>query len=110
MGSQFDNIMRDADNDVRAGFGEPCTLTRGAASVEFTGILDLTARTETVGSADVPTEGTQPRLDVDVAALGDLGRPQHGDHVTARGVTYEVVTVEPGSSGCVVCWLLEVVP
>ncbi len=99
-------------DDVEATFGGTLTLTRGAQSVTFQGILDLDARIAPVAPSDVPTEGVQPRLDVKVARLGVLGRPQHGDrlHDQATDRDFEVVAVEDGAQGCVSCWLLEVTP
>ena len=99
-------------DDVEATFAGTMTLTRGAQSVPFPGILDLDARIAPVAPSDIPTEGVQPRLDLKVARLGALGRPQHMDrvHDAATGRDFEVVAVEDGAVGCVSCWLLEVTP
>jgi len=111
MGGWADITDRLTD-DVEATFGGTLTLTRGDQTVTFQGILDLDARIAPVAPSDIPTEGVQPRLDVKVARLGALGRPQHQDlvHDAATGRDFEVVAVEDGAQGCVSCWLLEVTP
>ena len=96
-------------SDVRNIFGGALTLTRGDQSVQFAGILDLDAKTAPVSPADYATEGTRIELDVRVADLAPIGRPQHNDRVTTdEGRVFEVVAVEDGAHGCVVCQFLEV--
>jgi hypothetical protein len=106
----IDDITERMTDAVNTTFGRPLSLTRGAVTIEFSGILDLDARVTPISPTDVPIEGVKPRLDVKIDNLGALGRPQHSDqiHDAVAGQDFEVVEVEDGARGCVSCWLLEV--
>lgn len=93
---------------VQGWYSVPATVTRSGVSVVCRGILDRAAAVGPVSPGDIPIELTQPRIDIEIAAMGALGRLTQGDTVDADGTSWEVVRVEEGTPGSVVGWLVEV--
>jgi hypothetical protein len=76
----------------------------------LTAIFRTKANADHVLAGDVPVDGTEPRLKVQHQALGALGVPTRGDTFTARGTSYVIERVIPGTVGYSVCHCTEATP
>lgn len=78
------------------GFGEEFTYTpKVGAAVTLVGIFDDAYFAAQGGEVEVA--GSQPRIQYETAKIADA--PVYGETVTARGVDYTIVEVQPDGTG-----------
>jgi len=104
------NTVDRLNRRAEGAFGRPLTLSRAAVTVAIIGILDIVAYTAAIDPVSVQIEGCTARVDIRIASVPTLGRPQQEDRIadSSTAKVYVVRYVEDSTPGGVYCHLQEV--